>query len=121
LIVENADLNINADISVGSGLFLAIVQNDINVSPSVASIEGLYVSDGSFSTGTLGLDINEQGQDDQLFVRGSIASYTGIDLQRDLPDNSAGPAELFEYAPDQILLFPSSIGVRKINWKEVAP
>jgi hypothetical protein len=121
LIVENADLNINADISVGSGLFLAIVQNDINVSPSVTSIEGLYVSDGSFSTGTLGLDINEQGQDDQLFVRGSIASYTGINLQRDLPDNSAGPAELFEYAPDQILLFPSSIGVRKLNWKEVAP
>jgi hypothetical protein len=121
LLVDTADLNINANISLTTGFFLAIANQDINIDPAVTTLEGLYVADGTVSTGTLGPDVNDLGQDIPLSVRGSVAAYTGINLQRDLADNSAIPAEFFEYAPDQILLFPSTLGVRRINWKEVAP
>jgi hypothetical protein len=121
LLVDTADLNINANISLTTGFFLAIANQDINIDPAVTALEGLYVADGTVSTGTLGPDGSGTGQDVPLSVRGSVAAYTGINLQRDLADNSAIPAEFFEYAPDQILLFPSTLGVRRINWKEVAP
>lgn len=31
------------------------------------------------------------------------------------------PAELFEFAPDQILLYPDKLGFRRTRWSEVAP
>lgn len=124
LLVDSADLYINAPINLtdGQGFFMAVVgknsggtEGDIVVNPSVGGgafdLEGLYVADGSFSTG-VGAN--------QLRVRGSVVGYGGINLQRDLANNSL-PAEFFEYAPDQILLFPSKFGLRRLNWKEVAP
>jgi len=60
------------------------------------------------------------GSDSALSVRGALASYGGLSLQRDLSDNST-PAEYFEYAPDLMLLYPTKLSYRKINWKEVAP
>lgn len=124
LLVANADLNINANINgrtVGSGFFMAIVNGNIVVSPNVGgatpNLVGLYLADGTFSDGTL-----NPSPDNQLLVRGSVVAYGGVSLQRDLGDaNNTTPAEIFEYLPDQILLFPKVLGVRKINWKEVAP
>lgn len=125
ILVDNADLNINNPIYLadGQGFFMAIVKGNIKVDPSVGSsaipsIEGIYVADGNFSDGTL-----SPSADSELWVRGSVAAYGGVYLQRDLGGtaNAANPAEFFEYAPDQILLFPSVLGFRKINWKEVAP
>ncbi len=118
VLVDNADFNINKNISLtdGQGFFLAIVSGNIKVDPTVTSMEGIYETDKQFSTGV---------GTAQLHVRGSVAAYGGVLLtgQRDLgnPANSTTPSELFEYAPDQIMLFPKTLSVRRIKWKEVAP
>jgi hypothetical protein len=133
LIVKGADVILNGNINLtnGSGFFLLVAgataggtKGNILVDPGVgggatANLEGIYVTDGQFQTGhtaTPGV------YDVQLQVRGTIASYGGIVLQRDLgPANSTTPAEFFEFAPDMALLFPQKLGVRSISWQEVAP
>jgi hypothetical protein len=110
-------LNINSKINLtdNSGFFGAFVSGGININPSVSganSIEGLYLSDGVFNTGAGNVG---------LHIRGSVVANGGMVLARDLTDDSAGPGELFEFAPDQILLFPEKLGFRDQRWLEVAP
>lgn len=122
LLVDNANFNIASNINLtdNQGFFMVIVNGNTTIDPTVgggggANLEGIYVSDGIFNTGTAAT---------QLWTRGSVVAYGGINMAgRDLgnPANSSTPSILFEFAPDQILLFPSKLGVRKINWKEVAP
>lgn len=127
LLVKGANLNIEGDIKLvnGSGFFMTIVgknasgaKGDIIVSPlvggfgSLGDLEGIFFADSEFKTGT---------GDEQLYIRGAVAAYDGLVLERDLIDNSSTPAEFFEYALDQAILFPPSLSVRKIRWKEVAP
>lgn len=109
----NGDLNITGNIALtdGTGFFLAIVSGNINISPTVTNLEGIYLSDGTFSTGAGTV---------QLQTRGSVASYGGISLLRNLTNNTQ-PAELFTFAPDQIALFPEKLGFRRTRWTEVAP
>ena len=101
----------------------SVAKGNIIVDPTVGggvgpNLEGIYVADSAFKTG--GVTV---GDDIPLYIRGSVVGYEGVTLQRDLGDvqNGVSPAELLEYAPDQIMLFPSKLGFRKINWKEVAP
>ena len=122
LLVKGADLRLNSTINLNDGLgfFLAVTTGNITVAPTVgggvaANLEGVYVADGSFSTGTTGTN-----SDTKLWVRGSVAAFGGMILQRDLADNS-GPAELFEFAPDQELLFPIKLSYYPSAWREVAP
>ena len=122
LFVRGADLQLNSNINLNDGLgfFLAITTGNIIVAPTVgggatANLEGVYVADGSFSTGTTGTN-----SDTKLWVRGTVAAFGGMSLQRDLADNS-GPAELFEFAPDQELLFPTKFSYYPSAWREVAP
>lgn len=131
LLVENADLQINnpiAGITRGSGFFMAIVNGSIIVNPSVGAgdpdIEGLYVADNSFQDGTTQPDSNDQA----FHLRGAAVAYgedggPTVVIQRDLggSTNRATPSEIFEFAPDQLMLFPSVLGYRRLNWKEVAP
>jgi hypothetical protein len=126
LLVDSADFLINAPVNLtdGQGFFMAVVgsntdgtEGNVSVAPSVGGspydLEGIYIADGTFSTGEAAV---------QLRVRGSVVSYAGFNLARDLGEGAnVDPSEYFEYAPDQILLFPSKLGTRKINWKEVAP
>lgn len=123
LLVDNANLNITGNINLtdGAGFFMTIINGNISVDPSVGggtspNLEGLYFADGTFSSGTTG-----QANNTQLWLRGAVAVAGGTNLQRDLSDNGSSPAELFEYAPDQIMLFPKVLGSRAMNWKEVAP
>lgn len=124
LIVKNANLNLQGNINLtkGSGFFLGITSGNLNVSPTVGgagpNLEGIYIADGTFSSGTGGTKT-----DSQLSVRGTVAAYGGINLQRDLGNvnNSTTPAEYFEYAPDLELLFPKELATRVTNWREVAP
>ncbi len=124
LLVKGANLNIEGNINLtdGAGSFVAIVgknlgsKGNILLGPVVTDLEGLYFADSTFQSGSLGADL-----DAQLYVRGAVAAYEGLVLERDLPDDSTTPAEFFEYGLDQILLYPPSLGVRKIRWKEVAP
>lgn len=127
LIVDSANLNINGSINLtdGQGFFMTTVgktslgtKGSIIVDPAVGStaydLEGIYQADGTFNTGVSTLP---------LTIRGSVAGLDGITMNRDLGDalNISTPSELFEYAPDLIMLYPSRLGSRKINWKEVAP
>lgn len=116
LFVENGNLTINGRVNLndGQGFFGAFVEGDILIDSSVTgtpSIEGLYLSDGNFSTGA---------GSSELHVRGSVASYGGITLERDLPDNVTA-AELFEFAPDQLFLFPEKLANRRTRWAEIEP
>jgi len=126
LLVEGADLHIQGQINInlGQGFFMAIVGKDsggsrgnIIVDPSVShpnqpELEGIFLTEGQFQTGA---------GTEQLHIRGMVAAYDGIVLQRDLTDNSETPAELFEYAPDMVLTFPRDLTSAAIRWKEVAP
>ncbi len=120
LLVKSANLNITGNVTLtnGVGFFMTAVDGNISVASSVgggggANLEGIYMADGTFSDGVGAT---------QLQVRGSVVAYGGVNLQRDLlAGNVTDPGEYFIYAPDQILLYPSKLGVRKIHWKEVAP
>ncbi len=124
LFVKNANLTISGNINVtdGAGFFLAVSEGSVSVDASVgggssANLEGIYIADGSFSSGTGG-----SSSDSQLWVRGTVAAYGGANLERDLgASNNDSPAEFFEYAPDQELLFPISLSSRVTNWREIAP
>ena len=123
LLVENANLYINKKINLddGKGFFLAIVKGNINISSGIGGgtgphLEGLYFADESISTGTTG-----QENDTQLYIRGSLAGGEGISIQRNPGGSNNSPAEIFEYAPDQVILFPPKLSTRRISWKEVAP
>ena len=116
LFIENGNLTINGKINLndGNGFFGAFVDGNIIVGNSVTgtpSLEGVYLSNGSFSSGA---------GTSQLHIRGSVASFGGINLQRNL-SNNATAAELFEFAPDQMFLFPQKLMFRRNKWAEVAP
>ena len=128
LIAKGADVYLKGNIKLtkGRGFFLLVAgktaggtKGNIYVDPGVGggavnpNLEGVYVSDGQFQTGISAT---------RLWVRGTVAAYGGISLQRDLgAANSVTPAEFFEYAPDMELLFPSRLANHTISWQEVAP
>jgi len=124
VLIENADLNIDDKINVvnGTGFIMFIVgKNDsgdkgnidiIDDIPGQDEIEGVFFAEGEFRTGA---------GSNPLYVRGMVAAYGGIVLERDLEDNSDDPAEVFEFAPDFILNFPRDLTFKRLRWKEVAP
>jgi hypothetical protein len=128
LMVDSANLNVQGRITLtdGTGLFAVYVgktelgtKGDINVDAAIGGapgglpqLEGLYLADGAFHTGAGTI---------QLYIRGSVATYGGMFLERDLVDDAVAPAEYFEYAPDQVMLLPLSLRVKKYKWQEVAP
>ncbi len=120
LLVKDANLNITGNVTLtnGSGFFMTVVGGNITVSNAVGgggspNLEGIYEADGTFS---------DSVDNSKLWIRGSIVAYGGVNFQRDLAaGNVTDPAEFFEYGPDQILLYPITLGARRINWKEVAP
>lgn len=121
LFIEAKNLTINSRINLtkGQGFFMIIANGGITINSGIggsgtADLEGIYLASGKILTNTTGTT------DVPLWVRGAMASYGGLSLDRNLADN-ANPAEFFEYAPDQIMLFPKALSTRKINWKEVAP
>ncbi len=138
IIVKGSNVTITGNINLnkGAGFFLLVAgdngsgtKGNIIVSPTVGfdpavvnentppNLEGIFIADGEYRTGT-----KSTSSDLQLRVRGSIATYRGMGLQRDLEAaNSTTPAEFFEFAPDQVLLFPGSLGARTMSWQEVAP
>jgi hypothetical protein len=127
VLVEGADLYIDDRINVadGAGFMMFIVGKnesgnkgniyiDADVShPSAVEIEGIFLAEGQFRTGA---------GDNQLHIRGMVAAYDGIVLERDLlGDNVDEPAEVFEFAPDFVLTFPRDLTFKRLRWKEVAP
>ncbi len=122
ILFVNGNLNIEGKVNLNAGniyrkgFFIAIVSGSVIINSSVGGVtppalEGIYVIGGSFNTGS---------GNNQLRIRGSVTA-NGLSLQRVLVDNSATPAVIFDYAPDQALLYPASLGEYDLSWKEVAP
>jgi len=128
LFVENANLYINGKILLddGSGFFMAIVgknstndKGNIYFSSDISGIadydpeiEGIFFAEGQIDTG-LG--------NNQLHLRGSFVGIEGINLQRNLTDNSNTPSELIEFGPDLLFTMPNDLKSTTINWTEIQP
>ncbi len=137
IIFVNGEVNINGKILLDDGLdfFMIISRGNINVSnlvgdpglvetPSTGSedLEGIFVTDGEFVT-----NVGDYAPR-QLIIRGVVVgwgrngSVNGVNFQRNLgSSNSIYPSEIFKYAPDLILGFPSFFGEKSILWREVSP
>lgn len=117
----NGDVTINGKINLtrGQGFFAIISNGNINVAGSVtnganAALEGFYLAQNSFNTGT---------SNNRLVVRGSVATINGgVQLRRDLlTTNTTTPAEVFQYAPDLVGTMPYQLMRQGITWQEINP
>lgn len=122
LLARNASLRIegNVNLNDGVGFFMAVVQRDIFVGDNIGGfgtsphIEGILVSGGRFRSSSSGVST-------QLRLRGVLVSNDSPVLNRSLPNNSMGPAELFQFAPDLYLRIPTNLTVHRLRWREADP
>jgi len=118
VVLVNGDLDIKNQVTVNAGGFLAfLVKGDIRIDPLVDNVEGVYIADGFFETGTTGAG------DLQLIAEGTFVGWGGVNLARDFDSvqNNTEPAELFRYRPDFKVNLPGFLKRPTINWEEVAP
>jgi hypothetical protein len=126
IVFADSDVLINSKIGLtkGLGFFMLVARGDITVDPGVGGpqetppvpdLEGVYYTDGTFSTGSGG-----SGLDEQLHTRGVIVALTKVEVDR-IPPSSVIPGELFEFGPDQSMLIPPAFSRRNIEWREVLP
>ena len=87
-----------------------IVGGDITVNSDVDRIDGIYITNGTFSDGDIG---------NTLVVDGSVYART-VDLSRVNSENSL-PSESFVFNPKYLDLLTDVVGVPTVSWKEVAP
>jgi len=102
------------------GMLTIITNGNIQIGGNVNRLEGIYLTDGTFSTcssATCGTsELN------QFNFRGSLIAWTGVDLARDLDlDNRKAPAEVFTYEPEFLTRLPDFIQRSIYSWHEVAP
>lgn len=125
LFVESAtgNLVINGNVAItdGTGFFLAISNNEIRFGPGTTNpmnVEGLYVADTVLDTCSVAPCSN------QFRLRGTAVAWSNMVLERDLAASGSNfdtPAEVFTFAPDLIMNYPSTLALPKIQWREVAP
>lgn len=120
VIFVDGDLQINQNITVAPGGFLAlIVKGDVSVGAGVANIQGLYVANGDFIT--LSQYVAGVTNDVALNVQGSVVAWGTVDLQRNLggPANTSQPAEKFTHRPDLLTNMPEKMKSYIQQWQEV--
>jgi len=94
------------------------VGNSVGSSDQTPSLDGIYITQGPFRTGTGTLATTER-----LVVRGTVVANS-IVLQRSLGvsgNNTTTPAELFVYDPELLFLMPEKMRDVKVFWSEVEP
>ena len=129
----DASLTLSGPITIAPGGFLAfIVNGNISVAPAVGVdcapspgvcgstpvLEGVYVADGTFQTGTSSVSTAERLVAKGMFIAGDFL------LQRDLDSvgqNINYAAELFLYNPQLLFTMPEAMKDLPITWEEVAP
>lgn len=122
------------NLSDGEGFFGLFSGGSIIIDPAVKSenpnqygLKGVFLADGAINTGTNNPVPGSGTADSQLYIRGMLAAWQGVQLQRDLdPARSTGanndkPAEFIEYAPDLVLNFPKELLRQGSVWREIAP
>jgi hypothetical protein len=119
VVFVNGNLNIKNNITVANGGFLAfMVSGNIIVDPSVTDIEGIYLSNGNFTTQSIySLGVTN---DAQLTVQGSVVAWGNMDLRRNLGGaGNINPGELFSYRPDLLSNMPAKLKTFAMQWQEV--
>lgn len=112
VILVDGNLNIGKQqITVGSNSFLAfIVKENINLDPDLTVLQGVYLADGDFKTGTSG------GSDQSLTIEGIVAA-SNINLEREY-NSATTPAVKFIYRPDFWFNSPPEIWKPNVTWRE---
>ncbi len=117
VIFVNSDLRINRNITVEPGGFLFFgVNGSVTVSPSVTTMQGMYVMNDDFTTESL-----SPADDTQLVVEGMIVTWSDVSLGRSLGGLTNGlfPAEQFVYRTDLLINMPDKLKSFIFNWQEV--
>lgn len=128
IIFVEGDLYINGDIQTNdtsSNFIMFVVKGNINIDPSVGSnsanpennpsLIGIYITDGIFSTGTVG-GINK---DLPFVLQGSVFA-NDFNLQRNLQeDNKSAPSEIFVYDANFEINYPSALAKKRFVQLEV--
>jgi hypothetical protein len=112
LVNGSIDIPVNIDVPEGSSLVF-IASGDINFANNVSKVEGIFMADGTISTGT--------GQ--TLFVGEGSFIGGGIRLGRDFQDerNNTNPSEQFIFRPDFFLNTLTQTWKSAYHWQELAP
>lgn len=126
LTINNTILNLpNND----KGFLAFIVKGNININPNLgtdapssaldvttlpADLEGVYIADGTISTGV---------GTKTLVGEGMFIGWGGLNLDRDYSSvaNNTSPAMIFRYRPDLLLNTPKILKNYSYTWKETAP
>ena len=93
-----------------------IVSGDIAVEAAVATMQGIYLTSGVFTTEKV-----VSGTDVRLVVSGSVVAWGGVSLNRDLGLGNSVPAEQFVYRPDLLINMPKKMKTFGMEWSEVVP
>jgi len=121
----DGSLNINADITVDQGGFLAFVTSQpITVSGNVSQLHGIYITNSTFSVADgAGSGVFSGATGRRLEVEGTVVAWSSTSLLRDLGglNNNSYPATIFTYRPDFLINLPSGFKHNGIQWREVAP
>jgi len=124
VILVNGNLNVNADITVANGGFLAFVTSgDVTFASTLGNVaansttpvvQGVFIADGKIRL-----------PESQLkFVgAGTFVGWSGFDLFRNFEstDNWYNPTELFVYRPDFLQNAPEEMKTPRYEWNEVNP
>ncbi|EKD79912.1 MAG: hypothetical protein ACD_40C00263G0001 [uncultured bacterium] len=78
----------------------------------MGSVQGLYVMNNNFVT---------EVSATQLVVQGSVVTWGGVSLNRDLGLGNSVPAEQFVYRPDLLINMPKKMKTFGMEWSEVVP
>ena len=106
LLVDGA-VTISGNITVGTwntGSVVIISGGNITLGSGVTRLDGIYMTDGRFVTGSGG----------PLTVNGSVTAWTDFTLSRSAVDNSVDPAEIFNFVPDFVVNLPAPVQRRHI-------
>jgi hypothetical protein len=115
VILVDGDVTLTDDINVVPGGSLVLIcSGNIDVAGSIEQLEGIYIADGTFSTGDA---------DNQLTAEGVFIAQEFV-LQRGSPAdplNNTTPYEVFYYRPDLVINSNPEIWTANYSWQEIPP
>lgn len=138
IILVDGSLDIDKDITVVDGVFLAfIVKDNLTIASGVGtnpdplvgeqdevSLEGVFVVNGNIKTGESSIPGQARLVARGIFVADSDLDGTGgFNFQRDLGEtlNETMAAEVFEYRPDFLFNAPEELLKEGVSWEEIVP
>ena len=118
------DLNINRNITVTPGGFLAfIVSGNIEIAADVTQVQGVYFADGNLTVETVANPGNPEAADSFFDGQGIFVAKAGVVLERSFRDkrNATQPTEIFTFDPAYLFTAPKVFREKPYLWQEVIP